>query len=106
MAGIGFAQTEAHETSKRFGYWEKHRNIGEMIALVHGEVAEAMQHVYKGEADKPSEKIPNHTKLEEELADAIIRILDISAGLELHLPAALLAKMQYNEKLSKVASEY
>ena len=46
--------------------------------------------------DMVSEKIPGFTHAEEEIADAVIRLMDLAGGRGLHLAAAILAKMEYN----------
>lgn len=69
------------------------RNIGELLCLVHSEISEAMEGARKGLAD---DKLPHRPMLEVELADAVIRILDIAGGLRLDLPGALAEKMAYN----------
>ena len=63
--------------------------------LIVTELAEAMEAYRDGDAE--SEKIPGFSKLEEELADAIIRILDFAGGETLDIENALRAKMIYNE---------
>jgi len=49
-----------------------------------------------------SEKIPEFSKIEEELADAVIRILDASASLRLGVPRAIIAKILYNKHRPKL----
>jgi len=69
------------------------RNVGEMLMLCVSELAEAMEGHRKGLKD---DKLPTRTMLEVELADCIIRIFDISAGLGLDLGGAYVEKMAYN----------
>lgn len=71
----------------------KKRNVGELIALCHSELSEALEGHRKSLTD---EHCPNFTSLEVELADCIIRICDMAGGLRLRLAEALVAKMQYN----------
>jgi len=59
------------------------------------ELSEAMEALRDG--SPPSEKIPSFSQVEEELADAIIRILDFAGGNQLDIEGALVAKMQFNE---------
>ena len=99
LAGFAYAQIEAHDTSKRFGYWEKERNIHEVFALIHRDAAKALEVITLG--DGPSEQLKDCTRGEEELADVIIRILDVAEGKGLHIGPALIAKMEYNEQLSR-----
>lgn len=69
-------------------------NQAEKIALMHSELSEALEAVRQG--NPPSEKIPEFSQLEEELADTIIRIGDFVGKYELRLGEAILAKLEYN----------
>jgi NTP pyrophosphatase (non-canonical NTP hydrolase) len=75
------------------GFWGGVQNTGEKIALMHSELSEAL------EADRknlPSDKLPDFSGVEEELADTMIRILDFSAANNLRLMEAIHAKMLFN----------
>jgi NTP pyrophosphatase (non-canonical NTP hydrolase) len=56
-----------------------------------GEVLEAIR-----EGNPQSEKIPDYTSVEEEMADAYIRLMELSATRGWRVASAILAKMQYN----------
>lgn len=75
------------------GFWES-ENTGEKIALMHSELSEAL------EADRKqvlsSEHIPDFTGVEEELADALLRILDFAGFHHLRLAEAVIAKQKFN----------
>ena len=71
----------------------KERNVGEMLMLVVSEIAEAMEGHRKHIMD---DKLPERAMIEVELADAVIRIMDISAGLHLDLGGAIVEKLAYN----------
>lgn len=70
-------------------------NIPEMLMLVVSEVAEAMEGCRKGLMD---DKLPHRTMLEVELADAVIRIMDLAGGAGLDVPGAIAEKLDYNAK--------
>jgi hypothetical protein len=69
------------------------RNVGEMLMLVVSELAEAMEGHRKNLMD---DKLTHRRMLEVELADALIRILDIGAGLGMDLGWAYVEKMEFN----------
>lgn len=71
----------------------KERNVGELLMLVVSEIAEGMEGDRKGLMD---DKLPHRNMLEVELADAIIRILDIGEGKGLDIPGAIVEKMMFN----------
>ena len=73
----------------------KERNFGELIALVHSELSEALEGLRKNLMD---DKPPHRRMVEVELADAVIRIFDICAGLGYDLEAAYQDKMRYNAR--------
>lgn len=89
---------EINKMAQEKGFWGDgiHRNKGEMIALMHSELSEALEAVRSG--NPQSEKIPDFSNLEEELADCVIRIMDMGTGFGLRLPEAILAKMKYNDQ--------
>jgi len=69
------------------------RNVGEMLMLIVTEIAEGMEGHRKGLRD---DKLPHHPMLTVELADAIIRILDLAGGTHLALGQAFYDKTIYN----------
>lgn len=69
------------------------RNVGELLMLVVSEIAEGMEGHRKNLMD---DKLPDRPMLEVELADALIRIMDIAGGLNLDLAGAFRDKMIFN----------
>ena len=69
------------------------RNIPEMLCLIHSEISEGMEGFRKNLMD---DKLPHRPMLEVELADAVIRILDMCGGLGLDLEGAIFEKLEYN----------
>lgn len=70
------------------------RNMGELLMLCVSELAEAMEGDRK---DLMDDKLPHRKMVEVELADCIIRILDIAAGSGMDIGGALVEKLAYNE---------
>lgn len=69
------------------------RNKGELLALIHSEISECLEGERK---DLMDDKLPHRKMAEVELADALIRILDYSAGFGYDIQGAYEEKMLYN----------
>lgn len=92
---------EVHELAKEKGWWEEgveNCNKAEMIALMHSELSEALEGLRHG--DPPSDKIPDFSSTEEELADVIIRIMDYGQAFNLRIGEAMEAKIAFNRTRS------
>jgi NTP pyrophosphatase (non-canonical NTP hydrolase) len=81
------------------GFWKEDHGLhtdATKIMLVVTELAEAIEALRK-DKHQASEKIPQFTLVEEELADAVIRIMDLAGGRGYRLAEAILEKVQYNQ---------
>ena len=110
---------EIHEGNKARGFYEGEKNIGEMLCLVHSEISEALEADRKGKYFKQSPNIDDFSSdnefndvgerywkiefessikdtFEDEIADAIIRLLDLAAFKSIDIEAHIKAKMRYN----------
>lgn len=86
-------QDIVHANAREKGWWDETRNDGEIIALMHSELSEALEALRKG--NPQDEKVP-FDNLTVELADCIIRILDYAGAKGLPLAEAIIAKHEFN----------
>lgn len=105
LSGLNQASTIIHGYNKAKGFWDKERNVGELLMLVTSELGEAMEAHRRGQFADWNDFEVNGTPFvysikdtfEDEITDAIIRLLDLSAGLEIDLEKHINAKVKYNE---------
>ena len=98
--GLMAAMQLAHQTATDAGWYRNpqtgepvERNFGEVVALMHSELSEALEAHRK---DLRDDKLPSRSGIEVEFADCIIRILDTAAAMGLDVPGALIEKNRYN----------
>ena len=80
-------QREAHAIAKEHGWWDEERTFGDLIALVHSELSEALE-AYRRHLPGTLVQFPEDGSLEGvpyELADVVIRVADMAEweGVEL-----------------------
>lgn len=78
---------------KGLKYEMKDRNYGEMLMLIVTELAESMEGYRKSLMD---DHLPHRKMTEVELADAVVRILDLGVGMGFDIGGALVEKCAYN----------
>lgn len=87
-----------HELAVKGGWWAGRDMMDKelaavKLALVHSEISEALEGVRKGKMD---DHLPHRKAEEVELADAMIRILDLAGARQLDVFGAMMEKMAYN----------
>ncbi len=103
---------DVHQNNIKKGFYEAEKNIGEMLALIHSEVSEALEadrkdlycnanieQILKEENDERfQERFQKDIKssFEDELADIMIRVMDLAAFKQVDLEAHIKIKMRYN----------
>lgn len=95
IESIRTMQHAVHENAKAHGWWDEPREDGTVLMLVVSELSELLEELRVG--GRESAKIDGFTSEEEELADAVIRILDFAGRKGYRLGAAILAKHEYNK---------
>lgn len=88
-------QKDVHQNAKDKGWHDSKRNDGEMIALMHSELSEALEALRHG--NPFDDKIPEYSGVEAELADVVIRIMDYAELRGFRVAKAIIAKHQMNK---------
>jgi NTP pyrophosphatase (non-canonical NTP hydrolase) len=110
---------QVHQNNVEKGFWEGDKNVGELLMLVVSELGEAIEAHRKGniasfnmledmqkegytwEDSNLSFKISFEEEIkdtfQDEIADAIIRLLDLSAGLGIDIGWHIDQKLNYNK---------
>jgi len=91
--GWDLTQQWAHNAAIEKGWWENDRNNGELIALMHSELSEGLEALRK---DLYDNHVPEFKGIEAELADVVIRIMDMAAARKYRVGEAIIRKLQYN----------
>jgi len=86
-------QDKLHGQARDMGWHKKPREVGTLIALCHSELSEAMEGARK---DLMDDHLTDRKMLEVELADCIIRILDMGGLYDLDIAGAIAEKHAYN----------
>ena len=104
---------EIHNSNKEKGFWDKVRNFGETLMLVVTELAECMEADRKGNyaGNKPGYekyklnadfdegyfKLMIKDTVEDEVADGIIRLLDLSGAMNIDIDWHVKQKLLFNQ---------
>jgi NTP pyrophosphatase (non-canonical NTP hydrolase) len=85
-----------HQNNVAHGWWDAERNDGELIALMHSELSEALEALRHG--NPPDSHVPELNGVDAEMADVVIRILDFCHVRQINLGRAIALKHAYNVK--------
>lgn len=95
----------AHDTAVIKGFWDGDAaDVAKKLLLIHSEVSEAAEELRRdGRTDSPGAEDAGrgeHSKqgLPSELADVLIRTLDLMQYLNIDVDAAVFDKLKYNEQ--------
>lgn len=76
-----------HRIAKEKGFWDKERNIPEMLMLVVSELGEALE----------AYRVQDKENFNEEIADTFIRLFDLCGGLKIDVEKYILNKAKVNK---------
>ena len=128
MKSLNQLRDEIHANAKEKGFYDNPKEIGTLLMLVVSELAEALEadrtgdfcdfskyEKCKKEMDvgiRTSEDVEKYAfekyiknTFEDELADVIIRVLDICGYFNIDIERNVLAKMEYNKTREKMHSK-
>jgi NTP pyrophosphatase (non-canonical NTP hydrolase) len=93
----------AHRAAKEKGFWQTDekkmlikRNIGELLMLIVSELGEALEALRRNDRQELNTEWRKNT-FEDEIADAVIRLLDLCAAESIPLEKQILKKLEYNK---------
>lgn len=92
---IGWWDRDGEDISPGDPLHDPYRVVPEKLALIHSEVSEALEGYRKGLMD---DHLPHHPMIAVELADAVIRILDLAGAMNVDLAPIIIEKVAYNWK--------
>jgi len=81
-----------YKGAKDKGFWDKERNVGELLMLTTSELGEALEAHRKGRFG-----LKQKDTFEDELADCFIRLFDICGGLGIDIETQIKWKLNYNK---------
>jgi hypothetical protein len=87
---------DAYDNAVAHGFYDSNPSVPERLCLIHSEVSEALEAYRDGEMKPSITEFGKPVGLPSELADIIIRVVDLAFYKEIDLDEAVRVKMAYN----------
>ena len=97
MGALNDLAKEVHRNAVNHGWWESDRPFAEVLINIEGEVLELWEAYRRGTLDDQCDKPVPLTCKEEELADIIIRVLDLCGRQKVDIDKAVELKHAFNK---------
>lgn len=108
ISGLNQAAETVHNAARKNGFWDKETSVAEKLMLIVTELGEACEATRKNKFAKRDKYLqgishgePFETYIkdtfEDELADVLIRLLDLAGGLDIDIEWHVNAKFEYNQ---------
>jgi len=94
IENFDYMAERVYQNAIQKGFYETPPSDSDRVAHIHGEVSEAWEWLRQG--NPPSDHIPEFLGTEEEVADAVIRLMDWARYRGWRLGEAIIAKHEYN----------
>jgi NTP pyrophosphatase (non-canonical NTP hydrolase) len=109
----------SHDSAKLKGFWDKERNVGELLMLIVSELGEALEAHRTSNFCTPDSleeadgwvnknnfvddfKCKVKDTFQDEIADTVIRLMDLRGGLNIDIEKHIKLKMRYTETRPKL----
>jgi NTP pyrophosphatase (non-canonical NTP hydrolase) len=95
--GLNESAKFIHDINVSKGFWDKERNVGELLMLVVTELSEALEAHRKDNFANPNSNDLAKDTFEDEIADSFIRLLDLCNALDIDIEKHIQLKVAYNQ---------
>ena len=96
MSDINYITKEIHDNSVKHGWWDEPRTFGDIVALCHSELSEALE-AYRNNEPMAWDNNGKPDGVAVEMIDCVIRILDWCGSEGIDVWETLKLKHEYNK---------
>lgn len=97
VTSFEYLQTAVYQNAYEHGFWDAELNIPEKIALIHSEASEALEDYRSNNMETTFLESGKPVGFPSELADIVIRVMDLCEHLGIDLAEEIVLKHEYNK---------